>query len=72
MSSSTLIRRTVRLRFAPVPLSCVACFGEHDTGGLYCAKCACQRCGDDATSSAAQEGYCEPCSAALEADGFFG
>lgn len=72
MSSATLIRSAPKPRRGALRRSCVACFGEHATGGLYCAACACRRCGDDATGTGGWEGYCERCSAALEADGFFG
>lgn len=75
MTSATLLIRPV----APATederdLICAACWhaidGASDTG-LYCAHCACHRCGEDATGSGGHDGFCEHCAPALEAAGYF-
>lgn len=76
MTSATLLIRPV----APAAgderdLICVACFGpigDASDTGLYCAHCACHRCGEDAAGSGGHDGYCEHCAPALDAAGFFG
>jgi hypothetical protein len=76
MTTATLLSRPVAPA-APGRLDqiCAACFGdiegESDTG-LYCAQCACRRCGEDATGSAGHDGYCGGCAAMLDVGGFFG
>lgn len=78
MTTATLLFPPVApVHEAQLGTSCAACFasieGPSDTG-LYCAHCACHRCGEDATGSASEAGYCEHCAATLEVElvGFFG
>jgi len=74
-SSALLIPPAAGASWAGESTICAACFGEisgpSDTG-LFCASCACHRCGEDATGSDATDGYCVHCAATLEVAGFFG
>lgn len=78
MTAALLLREPVATPLRVVaPLTCVACLGTIDgpsDTGLYCAHCACHRCGEDATGAAAAHGYCDGCAAdlAVEQPGFLG